>query len=429
MSQRKHAGEKIYKMAEECKSASACPPVSSSSQLSDPDDNNSEFSRFSTARGGPSTSSSFPTSLVSSSAAPALPPQTWQPMETSTTQDLHRPHASPDWWSEASQKTTQCLDVASELFAEHRRLGLGLAALLMCLGIWLNVNGNANGGFTGGGASIAPEGAGLWGRQGQEGDLPSPLRRLIQETRARALGAEDHQMGSTGASAPALQPLPTQREFPTMTDHLLLVTEAWHPQAGLLRADDLIAWWELLRDVPAVGFFNSGPEAGASQGHRHLQAIPVDALSLPSLPPIRPTLPVPMDVLIGPHLASLPPHSALSTSQVLSLPFRHRIAPLPPSPTPAELQRVYRRLLEEIGVVEMGQEVEGGPGVEEETKAHNLVMTKEWLLAVPRSQAKYAGVDVNGMAFLGCLLSGGAETTQTIKRFGPFNILKAVVPP
>lgn len=77
----------------------------------------------------------------------------------------------------------------------------------------------------------------------------------------------------------------------------------------------------------------------------------------------------------------------------------------------------------------MGQEVEGGPGVEEETKAHNLVMTKEWLLAVPRSQAKYAGVDVNGMAFLGCLLSGGAETTQTIKRFGPFNILKAVVPP
>lgn len=410
-------------------------------------------------------------------------------METSTTQDLHRPHASPDWWSEASQKTTQCLDVASELFAEHRRLGLGLAALLMCLGIWLNVNGNANGGFTGGGASIAPEGAGLWGRQGQEGDLPSPLRRLIQETRARALGAEDHQMGSTGASAPALQPLPTQREvvregrvgflvsevtteaveekkallarspggadpfgegereslltvckrgpahvlmlnkFPTMTDHLLLVTEAWHPQAGLLRADDLIAWWDLLRDVPAVGFFNSGPEAGASQGHRHLQAIPVDALSLPSLPPIRPTLPVPMDVLIGPHLASLPPHSALSTSQVLSLPFRHRIAPLPPSPTPAELQRVYRRLLEEIGVVEMGQEVEGGPGVEEETKAHNLVMTKEWLLAVPRSQAKYAGVDVNGMAFLGCLLSGGAETTQTIKRFGPFNILKAVVPP
>lgn len=46
-------------------------------------------------------------------------------------------------------------------------------------------------------------------------------------------------------------------------EQLLLVTKEFQPQSGLLSATDLHALWRLVKEVPAVGFFNSGPEAGA----------------------------------------------------------------------------------------------------------------------------------------------------------------------
>jgi len=225
-------------------------------------------------------------------------------------------------------------------------------------------------------------------------------------------------------------------KYPTMTDHLILVTKEWQPQQGLLRAEDLYAWHRLIHDVPAVGIFNSGPEAGASQGHRHLQAIPLDILRSyrPSLlPSPHPSHIVPINALIEPHLASLPPSSSTSSFHVPTLPFRHRLFLLPPSPTPHELEGLYHRLLKRIGVLAQGGGQEGGReggrglGDEDVQKAYNLVMTEKWLMAVPRSEGRYVGVDVNGMGFLGCLLSKDKETTGVIKRVRPFNVLKGVV--
>jgi ATP adenylyltransferase len=58
--------------------------------------------------------------------------------------------------------------------------------------------------------------------------------------------------------------------------------------------------------------------------------------------------------------------------------------------------------------------------------AYNLVMTKKWLMAVPRSKGNYVGIDVNGLGFLGCLLSRDKETTEAIKQVKPFNVLRGV---
>ena len=227
-------------------------------------------------------------------------------------------------------------------------------------------------------------------------------------------------------------------KYPTMTDHLILVTKEWQSQQGLLRGEDLYAWHRLIHDVPAVGIFNSGPEAGASQGHRHLQAIPLDILRSyrPSLlPSPHPSHVIPIDALIEPHLASLPPSASSSSFHVPTLLFRHRLFLLPPSSTPHELEGLYHRLLKRIGVLEQGGGGGGGGreggrslGDDNVQKAYNLVMTEKWLMAVPRSEGSYVGVDVNGMGFLGCLLSKDKETTEVIKRVKPFNVLKGVVP-
>lgn len=44
---------------------------------------------------------------------------------------------------------------------------------------------------------------------------------------------------------------------------VLVVSKAFVPQSGLLSAEDLGALATIVTQTPAVGFFNSGPEAGA----------------------------------------------------------------------------------------------------------------------------------------------------------------------
>ena len=53
-------------------------------------------------------------------------------------------------------------------------------------------------------------------------------------------------------------------------------------------------------------------------------------------------------------------------------------------------------------------------------------MTHDWLMAVPRTQREYLGVDVNGMGFLGALLAKDDDVAGVIKRLGPFSIVKGV---
>jgi len=65
-------------------------------------------------------------------------------------------------------------------------------------------------------------------------------------------------------------------KYNVFADHVLLVTKTFEDQRHLLDFPDFTALYEVVNAVPAVGFFNSGFEAGASQPHRHMQAIPTD---------------------------------------------------------------------------------------------------------------------------------------------------------
>jgi len=68
-------------------------------------------------------------------------------------------------------------------------------------------------------------------------------------------------------------------KFPTLPGHLLVVTDTFEEQGETsLTAKHLNALFVVVDQLPGVGFFNSGSEAGASQPHRHLQALPLDVL-------------------------------------------------------------------------------------------------------------------------------------------------------
>jgi ATP adenylyltransferase len=61
----------------------------------------------------------------------------------------------------------------------------------------------------------------------------------------------------------------------------LVVTREFEPQSNPLTRDDLKYAILAFRAVKGFYFFNSGPTAGASQTHKHIQIFPSEAKDLP----------------------------------------------------------------------------------------------------------------------------------------------------
>src|SRR5512147_666107 len=64
-------------------------------------------------------------------------------------------------------------------------------------------------------------------------------------------------------------------KFPVVAGHALLVTRRFERQERLLGVEDFGALLACLREVDGLGFYNGGIAAGASQGRKHLQFVPL----------------------------------------------------------------------------------------------------------------------------------------------------------
>ncbi|MBI2316378.1 MAG: phosphorylase, partial [Betaproteobacteria bacterium] len=78
-------------------------------------------------------------------------------------------------------------------------------------------------------------------------------------------------------------------KFNVLERHLLIVTRAFVHQETLLDEADFAALAACMAQMDALGFYNGGEAAGASQSHKHLQLVP---LPLAGRGP-----PVPMEML------------------------------------------------------------------------------------------------------------------------------------
>jgi ATP adenylyltransferase len=198
-------------------------------------------------------------------------------------------------------------------------------------------------------------------------------------------------------------------KFNVVDHHFLIVTREFEPQENWLTLADFDALTRCLDEVDGLGFFNGGKTAGASQPHKHLQVVPLVDMELP----------------IEVAIAQTKPQSGKLQSPLL--PFDHAIAHLDPIDATANYNKTaqsyldsYQKLLSAVGI-DSSNDWKG-----EQTAAYNLLCTQRWMMIVPRSQEKYAGISVNSLGFAGSLLVKNKEKLEQLKQLGPIELLQQV---
>jgi sulfate adenylyltransferase (ADP) / ATP adenylyltransferase len=194
-------------------------------------------------------------------------------------------------------------------------------------------------------------------------------------------------------------------KFNVVDNHLLIITRAFEEQESLLTQQDFTAMWACLADIDGLAFYNGGKIAGASQKHKHLQIVPLPLANI--------GVKVPIEVLFAEA------EFIDSTGIVPGLPFAHALiqfdSDLKKSPIDAgkvTLER-YQTLLKAVGL-------------ENKLGAYNLLVTREWMLIVARSQECFESISVNSLGFAGALLVRNREQLQLLKQYSAMNILENV---
>jgi len=193
-------------------------------------------------------------------------------------------------------------------------------------------------------------------------------------------------------------------KFNVVERHLLVVTRAFESQETPLTQQDFEALWTCLGEADCLGFYNSGAIAGASQPHKHLQLMPLPLDPSGKSLPIAPR----MDI----------PANAGDVVRLDTLPFAHAIAALDAEGS-AEVRQtaawtldLYRRLLDAIGVAWPAA------GARFAT-AYNLLVTRHWMLVVPRTRECYESISCNALAFAGAWLVKDRAQLAMLQRAGP----------
>ena len=212
-------------------------------------------------------------------------------------------------------------------------------------------------------------------------------------------------------------------KYPVVAHHLLIVTREFVDQEALLDATDFAALAACLRQIDGLGFYNGGREAGASQAHRHLQLVPLplsaqrrsDAWS------------VPIEAIFDQW------STGCGTMRLLRLPFRNAFAVLEPSlfddtDVAGRLLELYAVMLAACGLREESANDDGRAANEPERQRgpYNLLVTRGWMLLVPRTQEQFGTISVNALGFAGSLFVRDQAEMEALRAAGPMSVLRAV---
>ncbi|MDI9547722.1 MAG: phosphorylase [Chloroflexota bacterium] len=202
-------------------------------------------------------------------------------------------------------------------------------------------------------------------------------------------------------------------KFNVLDYHLLMVTRAFEHQETWLTLADMEAMCLCLAEFEGLAFFNGGRIAGASQRHKHLQYVPL------------PLLPGGTGLPIAPALDVVRWEGDFGATPLFSL--AHALVRLDPAwladPRDAAARTLdrYWALLDFVGI-ERGDD-------ERQTRAYNLLATREWMLVIPRSQDAYEGIAVHGLGYAGSFMVWDEARLQLLRQTGPLAVLRAVGEP
>ena len=190
-------------------------------------------------------------------------------------------------------------------------------------------------------------------------------------------------------------------KYPVQIGHILLITNKWMPQNGWLDINDWDAIKTVNSDTSGLWFFNSGPIAGASQPHRHIQLLRRDD-----------------NELICPrenwflNFEKFKVNSRLSNSIIVrSFDFTNDVN---------DIYKLYLELSKNIGL--------GDPLIDNKPKKpYNLLICNKWIAIIKRASDKILGFSINGLGFAGYLLVTERSDTKYLKTNGPEILLENFV--
>lgn len=209
-------------------------------------------------------------------------------------------------------------------------------------------------------------------------------------------------------------------KFPVVDGHLLFVTRVYEEQDAPISAADFasLAWG--LGAIDGLGFYNSGPESGASQPHKHLQLVTLP-FTCPSAPDTSASV-APVDALLAPGPAG-------TVTRCAALPFEHALVALEldwrePEHAGAALRAQWEALLGATGLrTEPCEPATRAPA------PYNLLVTRRWMMVVPRSAERWGRLSVNALGFAGSLFVRSDRELATVREAGPMSVLRAVAQP
>lgn len=250
-------------------------------------------------------------------------------------------------------------------------------------------------------------------------------------------------------------------KFPVIPNHFILATKEWKAQTDLLEKEDLDATYACLRAwgdndndndngngrtgngtqnpeiIPSqsrlFAFFNSGEDSGASQPHRHLQFLPVEAMRADSEA---------WNPLID-HLATTSRVQSPSSEpkprfqHLPNLPYTHFARPLPENPTPETLHHIYLTLYRAAVAAtttksqHAAQDAESIATEGPASISYNLAMTLSTMMICPR-RSETARIPID-MAAAGDIAEAGTLSlngtilagTLMVKAEGEWDALRA----
>ncbi|MEO0868750.1 MAG: DUF4922 domain-containing protein [Cyanobacteria bacterium J06642_11] len=190
-------------------------------------------------------------------------------------------------------------------------------------------------------------------------------------------------------------------KFNVVDHHFLIVTREFESQLSWLTLEDFEALHRCLTDVAGLFFYNGGPQAGASQPHKHLQVVP--------------SIDFPIEAVVRTA------HFTEGIGQCSQLPYAHRIARITPDDDAHQWLQKYRQLLTSLNIGDPTGHWQG-----DQHRAYNLLGTQNWMMVVPRRQDDYLGISINSLGFAGSLLVKSPAQMEQLKKIGPMTLLNQV---
>jgi ATP adenylyltransferase len=166
-----------------------------------------------------------------------------------------------------------------------------------------------------------------------------------------------------------------------------------------------------MAEFDGLAFYNGGEVAGASQPHKHLQMIPLPMVENGCRVPVEPLFD---GARFERELGIIP-----------GIPFVHSFARLAPGsvnqPSKAAevVFRLYRNMLQTVGL-----NPSDAPEQARQSGPYNLLVTREWMLLVPRSEEFFGTISINALGYAGALLVRNERQMQMLEKHGGMAVLK-----